>query len=419
MMKIALVALLVVCVVAEERVRYDGHSAIRATKNSTEPIWQWLLDNVDIWGAHGDGIDMRVTPEQLTFLRKSGVSLEVLVDDIQPAIDAEYKEIATRPAFNGSRDPTWFTAYHTYAEINAWFADLARANPNRVTAHGTIGTTTQGRILTAFSFTDKSHQGNKPQIFIQGLIHAREWIAGATVQFIAYNLATATDAETLRVLREYEVHVVPMMNPDGYFHTWASGGRQWRKNRRANPGGSFGVDNNRNFDDHWGQGGSSTNPASDTYMGPSVASEPETQAIQRYVCSLPRAIAAIDYHSYSQLVLRPYGWTRNNPPDEVLLRQAGDGIRDNIRSVSGLTYTSQKSIDLYLTTGTTSDWFYGDRIRACIGRRTYGYTIELRPTGANPGFVLPPAQIVPTGQENYPAFLRFVIFAGTNPLSGQ
>jgi len=87
--------------------------------------------------------------------------------------------------------------------------------------------------------------------------------------------------------------------------------------------------------------------------------------------------------------------------------------------VSGRVYTSQKSIDLYITTGTASDWFYGDKIKQCLGRRTYGYTIELRPAGANPGFQLPASEIVPTGQENYPAFLKFVQFAGSNPLSGQ
>jgi len=420
-MKVAFVCAILAALAVGEKV-YENHMAVRSPKNSTAPFWDYMVEHVDIWGAHEDSIDFRVTPQQFAHLQKQGLPMTVISANVQTAIDEEYARIANSSAHHATfPDPAWFTEYHTYEQINQWFDALTLAFPQRVRRVGTIGTTVNGRVLTAYAFSDWSVGGAKPQAYIQALIHAREWIAGATVQWIADRLAQANDAETLAVLRDYEIHVVPMMNPDGYAFTWPTSGnsRMWRKNRRPNGNNIFGVDNNRNFDDNWGRGGSSTNPSSDTYMGPSVASEPETQAVQRYVCSLPRVIAAVDYHSYSQLILRPYGWTQNLSPDEVTLRTAGDQWRDNIRAVSGLTYTSQRSIQLYVTTGTTSDWFYGARIRECLGHRTYGYTIELRPVGANPGFQLPPTQIIPTGQENYPSFLRFLQYARANPLSGQ
>ena len=61
--------------------------------------------------------------------------------------------------------------------------------------------------------------------------------------------------------------------------------------------------------------------------------------------------------------------------------------------VHGARYTSQKSIGLYPTSGTASDWFYGlEATEANRGYRAAGYTIELRDTGQY-GFLLPPQQV--------------------------
>jgi len=128
-------------------------------------------------------------------------------------------------------------------------------------------------------------------------------------------------------------------------------------------------------------------------------------------------IGAIDWHSYSQLVLRPYGWTSANSPDETILKTIGDKYAADIRAQSGLIYTSQKSIDLYVTTGTASDWYYGDQATRNNGPyRIASYTVELRPTGNNPGFVLPPDQIVPTGKENWAAIRNYLNTLTNTPI---
>jgi len=99
------------------------------------------------------------------------------------------------------------------------------------------------------------------------------------------------------------------------------------------------------------------------------------------------------------LVLRPYGWTSANSPDERALKIIGDGVSYEILGNSGKKYTSQRSYDLYVTTGSASDWYYSAGIWAA-------YTIELRDTGTY-GFLLPPAQIKPTGEEIWASFKYF------------
>jgi len=174
------------------------------------------------------------------------------------------------------------------------------------------------------------------------------------------------------------------------------------KIEEKNTGGSFGVDLNRNWDDHWGGSGSSGVPTSETYRGTGPFSEPESKLISQFIDSHNlngNILAAIDFHSYSQLVLRPYGWTTANCPDNTALKIIGDGISYEIAVTSGYKYVSQRSIDLYITTGTASDWYYGVGIWGA-------YTIELRDTGQF-GFVLPPAQIVPTGKEIWASMKYF------------
>jgi murein tripeptide amidase MpaA len=294
--------------------------------------------------------------------------------------------------------------------LAAQYPDFASFNPN-------IGTTEEGRTLFGFHFTSKKGT-NKPSIYFQCQIHAREWISGATCGYIINSLLSQYGKQDniTFLLDNVQFYVNPIQNPDGYVYTW-SGDRLWRKNRGINSGSSCkGTDLNRNYNDHWGEGGSSSNPCSETYKGGSVNSEPETKASIEYFRSAAPVIGAIDWHSYSQLILRPYGWTRQNAPDEPQLKQLGDGISTAIRAVHGLHYISEKSIDLYVTTGTASDWFYGeDATNTNKGYRAAGYTIELRDTGRY-GFVLPPSQIIPCGEENLEAVIYFVTELIKNPI---
>ena len=203
-----------------------------------------------------------------------------------------------------------------------------------------------------------------------------------------------------------EIWVAPMVNPDGHEHC-RTGERLWRKNRRRNPDGSIGVDPNRNYGYMWGTLNVPTSshvPSDETYVGPRAFSEPETRAVRNLVaCEMFRGV--VTYHSYSQLILYPWGYTDKpvtDPHDREGMIGLANEMRDLMKGVHGVVYTPQQSSALYPTAGDTTDWTYGE----------YGipsFTIELRPKShLEGGFILPPSQIVPTWEENRPAAFRFI-----------
>jgi len=207
------------------------------------------------------------------------------------------------------------------------------------------------------------------------------------------------------LLNKIGVVVIPVVNPDGYDYSWTND-RLWRKNRRRNSDGTYGVDLNRNWDSHWGGQGSSKVPKDETYCGTGPFSEPESKSVAGFLSSLDKIIAAVDIHSYSQLILRPWGWTRTPPSNNAALTTLGAKMKEIIRSVHGKDYTNQAAWELYFTTGSAQDWF-GEKANINVS-----FTIELRDTGRY-GFVLPPAEIIPTGQELYEALfylMNFVAF---------
>ena len=210
----------------------------------------------------------------------------------------------------------------------------------------------------------------------------------------------SSNPQVANVLDNTEFVVVPVVNPDGYEYS-RNVDRFWRKNRRDNGGGSFGVDLNRNFGFNWGPGfnGSSGNPDSIIYRGPSAFSEPESQALRDLFLADQQIVSHIDFHSFGQIIAGPWGYTLENPPlVEILDRQAGI-MSDAIRSVHGETYIWGDDTNvLGIANGITNDWVYGDQ-------GAFSYTVELRPDSFNPGFDLPASEIIPTSEENLPSVL--------------
>jgi hypothetical protein len=369
---------------------------------------------VDVWGSSQLGtIDIRVAD----MYEEKGVRAHlddcvVAVEDVEALVSTWENEVNAAAGNSTGRhllQTDWFSNYRSYAELVTWYQNFATANPSIIRWIPSIGSSFEGRAMPAIVVSNAA--ANAPSIYMQCLIHAREWISGATCNWVINQLVTDFnngDATARNILNSVRIHLVLFTNPDGYEFTRSSN-RLWRKARDTVPGSTcIGTDLNRNYNDNWGRGGSSTNPCTDTYMGRAPADTAEVRATSAYFREVAPVIGAIDWHAYSQLILRPYGWTNADSPHEVQLRTIGAAMADAIRGNSGLVYQNIKSIQLYVTTGTASDWFYGeDATRTNGGYRAAGYTIELRPTGANPGFQLPPAQIVPTGRENYEAFKQF------------
>merc|ERR1712107_698563 len=97
--------------------------------------------------------------------------------------------------------------------------------------------------------------------------------------------------------------------------------------------GCKGADANRNYGFHWNEGGSSNDKCSDTYHGPEAWSEIETVHVRDYL--LQRKGDWIFYnsiHSYSQLILLPWGWSNTLPDDYqelfTLAQKGGDALHN-------------------------------------------------------------------------------------------
>lgn len=335
--------------------------------------------------------DFVVGPGQLTVLDSLGLEYEFVQH--LPAPDS-WKGVLTGGDYRES--------YLPYDAIIAQYEAWRLANPDLVT-RVQIGVTHQGRPIWAYRIWNPIIPQPRHCVMLLGGIHAREWVSPSVCMYL-FN-------ETIRRSRlfafwrfvtiQVELSVIPVMNPDGYIYSWNQD-RFWRKNRRFNGGGSYGVDLNRNFETGFGGEGSSGNPDSDVYRGPSAFSEPETAAVRDYFNSRPTPAGMIDYHSYSQLVLWPWGYTRNRPPDRTMLETIAIAYRDAVASVHGKNYTQgQTSRTLYTASGVSNDYFYNLY-------RFPAYAIELRDTGEF-GFLLPEDQILPTQQENWAGFEAYLL----------
>ena len=233
--------------------------------------------------------------------------------------------------------------------------------------------------------------------------------AGASLNNIGYGGKTFTADEVKLILEAMDIWLLPCVNPDGRHHVMTVDD-MWRKNRRDNPGTPCdGVDLNRNADFVWGvaQGQTSCSPCADTYCGPSAFSEPETRNV-KHILDSERIVSFVDVHSYSELVLYPWGHARTQstdpsqrftglptgtctasipaayaeymtPRDVQRFQTVAGRIVTDIAAVRGRSYTPQTSFDLYATTGTQSDYAYSRHIANPSLYKTYGFTFETGP----------------------------------------
>ncbi|MDO6496768.1 M14 family zinc carboxypeptidase [Photobacterium sanguinicancri] len=185
--------------------------------------------------------------------------------------------------------------YLSYQDTIDFLARAMEKHPNLIRLEN-IGDTHEGRpIMMVTVSQDVAYADLKPALLYTGTIHAREWIGiELAVNFIQYLLDNyPSNPDVVEALTRNTMYMVPCLNPDGFEYS-----RQhfsfWRKNRRDNGDGTFGVDLNRNFGINFRR---STNTQSNIYGGSAAFSEPETQAIKGFVESHNNIRIALDYHS--------------------------------------------------------------------------------------------------------------------------
>ncbi|MHB8055217.1 MAG: M14 family metallopeptidase [Candidatus Aminicenantales bacterium] len=303
-------------------------------------------------------------------------------------------------------------AFHTGREIADAFAAFQSQYPDlaRVVQ---IGLTLENRPILALKISDHPDaEEGEPAVLFLGCHHAREWISVEVPFLFGKTLLEnyASDPGIRRLVDAAEIWIVPLVNPDGQDYS-VQVYRYWRKNRRINDDGTYGVDINRNYGYAWGYDniGSSPDPSAEDYRGAAAFSEPETQAIGNLILS--RAFAAmISYHSYSQNIMYPWGYTIVPTAQDAVFADLALRLAGFIETVNGRVYlTGQAGGLLYLTNGDTLDWAY-----AATGMP--GFTIELPPVDyLGGGFFNGEDDIVPIFSENLPAMVDLVEWAIAHP----
>jgi carboxypeptidase T len=243
--------------------------------------------------------------------------------------------------------------YRTFDQIEKILKDAEVNNPAICKLH-VIGKSFEGRPIYALNITPRAAGAKKPAVLIMGLTHAREWISAEVPTALIEEILQKYPADkTIKELVDNRsIWVVPVANPDGLVYSQTKS-KMWRKNRRANSDKSFGVDLNRNYGYQWGTVGASTYPGSDTYHGVSPFSEPCSTAIKQ-LAEREKFRATVSFHSYSELVLFPFGYAYDAiAKDNQLLAE----LAKEMAKFSG--YTPEKSSDLYPAMGDSDDWFYG------------------------------------------------------------
>jgi len=361
---------------------------------------------LDVWAAGPGYMDIMVSQHEANKMEAAGHVVETLINDVQQLVD-DGSKVGTDVHPLGepldlAQPPT---KYLRLADLHKYYKDLSTSDLIQTNAKWipSVGKSTEGRDIGALRFGGKN---SNDVIFFQAGIHAREWISPSTVLHVTHKLLTSKDKKIRDIVNNIEFVVVPSLNPDGYEYTHTAN-RLWRKNR-ADYGACKGVDLNRNWDDHWGAHGASHDACSETFAGKAAFSEKETQVARDLLLQLTtkegkNVKGAIDWHSYSQIVLRPYDWAKpyeRKPKNEEELLQLGQKMAD-IMSQGGKKYTTEHASELYRVAGSSMAWQY-----AVVTKGGAAYTVELRDKG-NHGFVLPASEILPVASEVFPAVQHF------------
>ncbi|MBF0383504.1 MAG: fibronectin type III domain-containing protein [Magnetococcales bacterium] len=226
--------------------------------------------------------------------------------------------------------------YLSYKSAIDCLKELEAEYPNHIRVEE-IGQTWQKRPVLVITLTDNLIEADqRPALFYTGVAHAREWIglelAVAFARYVTNNLTLDRDLSTL--FNSATVYMIPCLNPDG-FELTRDHFSKWRKNRRKNKDGSWGVDLNRNFPIGFI---SQSSPSSSTYSGPEPFSEPETQALRRFVESHPNITIALDYHSHGNVFFPAHDFRHEDSLDTTDLNVLCANMAEEIRKVSGREY---------------------------------------------------------------------------------
>lgn len=328
--------------------------------------------------AIGRYLENYFSEKQLSQIRAAGFNAEIVIDDVGAYYRDQMSAGQQRMMEGcfGEEDgmlvetPVNFTlgsmgGFYTYEEFLAILDDMQSKYPNLVSTKKEISNivTYEGRPLYSLVISDNPEvEENEPQNLYTALHHAREPNGLTQLIFFMWHMLENYDIDPKikEILDNTALHFIPMVNPDGYIFnqtTNPNGGGFWRKNRRNNGDGTFGVDLNRNYGFQWGNDdtGSSPDPDNDTYRGPSAFSEPETQAVKLY-SEQHNFTFALNYHTYGNLLIYPWGYNDTPTPENEYFT----AVSKELTKKNNYTFGTGTETVGYTVNGDADDWMYGE-----------------------------------------------------------
>ena len=377
-----------------------------------------------VWGKD-KSIDCFISDDEFIKLKSTSFRYDVLIDDWfsyyknlpklsesdKSAVINKSTEIYNVTGLDFGSMGGYYTLDEVYDRLDLMYSSY----PNIITQKFPIGTTIEGRPIYAVKISDNPNiEENEPQVFYNALTHAREPAGMMSVMYYMFYLLEnyGTDPEVSFLVDNREIYFVPVTNPDGYEYnhiTDPDGGGMWRKNKQDNNNNGIfetsqdGVDLNRNYGYEWGYDdiGSSPDPDDALYRGTAPFSEPETQTVRDF-CNSKNFKTALNYHTYSNLLLYSWGYINDPTPDDNIFAEYGADMTQYNNYTFG-----QSPLVLYEVNGSADDWMYGEQTAK---QKIFAMTPEVG--GSSDGFWPAQSRIFPLAEENLYPNLYYTWVAG-------
>ncbi|MEN0004201.1 MAG: M14 family zinc carboxypeptidase [Bacteroidota bacterium] len=348
--------------------------------------------------------------QELQQFATEGLSVDVLIEDVQTYYQTQAQAVSTRNTLecdnSNANDELYpvpenysngsYAGYFTYQELLEQLDSMHSKFPELISAKTPIegGQSFEGRPIYWLRISDNPNTDEaEAEVLHTALHHAREPGSLSQMIFFMWYLLENYDSDpSIQFLvDETEFYFIPCINPDGYIYneqTNPAGGGLWRKNRRFNADETYGVDLNRNYAFQWGfdDQGSSTNTTSQTYRGTAPFSEPETQAVRDF-CNAHEFELALNYHTWGNLLIYPWGFNDLSTPDSTTFR----AIARAMTSENEYTFGTGSETVGYPVNGDADDWMYGEQT-------TKPLIFSMTPEVGSQGFWPAEADIIPNNQ---------------------
>lgn len=363
---------------------YSGYSQtykkIKIHLNSPADIELLNKSGIDLEGAISlkeNTATIYVSEREIEKVNSLGLSYDVLIEDWIKHYNSLPKltEQEKQQFIEQSKSQYGVTGFgygsmggfYTLAEANAQLDTMYAHFPSLITQKQSIGTTAEGRPIYMVKITNLANTQPKPQVSYFGMNHAREPMGMETQLYFMYYLLENynTNPSVKYLVDNRELYFTPITNVDGYEYnhtTYPSGGGMWRKNRKNNGDGTYGVDVNRNYGPYayWNSsnGGSGTYTSDETYRGTAPFSELENTALKNFY-GAHRIKSSLSYHTYGNYLIFPYGALNHETPDSLIFRE----FARDMTAFNGYTYGTDLQTVNYSTRGGSDDYIYdGDTV---------------------------------------------------------